>query len=373
MKVFFYVQHLLGVGHLQRAASVARALRTQGVDVVLASGGAPVRSIPVDVQLPSASAADATFKTLLDERGQPVDDAWKRRRAGALLDAWRAARADALVIELFPFGRRQLRFELMPLLEDAQRLAPRPLVICSVRDLIQPRAEREPETLALALRYFDRILVHGDPALAGFERTFGAADRLAGRLHYTGYVAAHPAASASDGGAEVLVSAGGGAAAGRLLETALAARERSLLRSATWRLLAGRNYSEQAFRVLARQAAPGVVVERNRDDFPQLLANAALSVSQAGYNTVVEILQARVRAVLVPFAGGAEVEQSLRARLLAERGAATTLAEPELCVPALADAINRAARGPRPPADLVSLDGARRSAELIRQWLSSRT
>jgi hypothetical protein len=36
----------------------------------------------------------------------------------------------------------------------------------------------------------------------------------------------------------------------------------------------------------------------------------------------------------------------------------------------LAQAVNRAARLPRPAADLVDLDGARRSAELIMQWCS---
>ena len=32
MKVFFYVQHLLGIGHLKRAATIAQALRETGYD-----------------------------------------------------------------------------------------------------------------------------------------------------------------------------------------------------------------------------------------------------------------------------------------------------------------------------------------------------
>src|SRR5690348_5652972 len=114
MKVFCYVQHLLGIGHLKRVATIAQALRGAGAEVVLASGGMPANGVAVDVQLPPARAADLTFKTLLGEDGRPIDDEWKRRRAGALLDAWRDSRAGVLVIELFPFGRRQLRFELLP-------------------------------------------------------------------------------------------------------------------------------------------------------------------------------------------------------------------------------------------------------------------
>jgi len=367
MKVFCYVQHLLGIGHLKRAATIAQALRAHGFEVVLASGGMPVRGIAVDVQLPPAASAD--LRTLLDERGRSVDDAWKRSRTAALLEAWRTARADVLLIELFPFGRRQMRFELLPLLENAQRRAPRPLLVCSVRDVIQPRPDREAEIAELVLRFFDRVLVHGDPRLAPFERSFGAANRLEGRLHYTGYVV-EPGAAATSAGSEVLVSAGGGAVGRRLLETAMAARERTALRSATWRLLAGVNCSAADFRALERQAKPGIVLERSRDDFQHVLAAAALSISQAGYNTVAETLQAGVRAVLVPYAARGEVEQTLRAALLAERGAAAVVEEAALTPATLADAVNRAMRLLLPEPGRVDLRGAPRSAELIAGWLA---
>ena len=370
MKVFFYVQHLVGVGHLKRAATLARSMRESGFDVTLASGGPSIAGVPVDVQLPAAQAADSTFSGLIDEAGQPVDEAWKRRRAGALIDAWRASRADALVIELFPFGRRQMRFELLPLLEDAHRVAKRPLIVCSVRDIIQAKPEREPQVLELVRRHFDRVMVHGDPHVVPFERSFAPASRLGDRLHYTGYVVDNPPPATDLGRGEVLVSAGGGAVGARLLQTAMRAREATLLRAAPWRVLTGTHCSDGDFRELTRSAPDGVVVERNRADFPALLANCSLSISQAGYNTVAETLKARARSVLVPFAGGAESEQTLRATLLAERGAASMLAEAALTPENLAAVVNRAARAPQPPADGVDLDGARRSAELLKQWLS---
>lgn len=370
MRVFFYVQHLLGIGHLKRATTLARALRAEGFQVILASGGPSVAGMAADVQLPSLRAVDLTFKTLVDDTGRPVDDAWKRRRAAALIDAWRASCANVLIVELFPFGRRQMRFELVPLLEDAQRVKPRPLVVCSVRDLIQPKPERERETLKMAERYFDRILVHGDPRVAAFERTFSLATRLGDKLQYTGYVVDEPSPVHGEGRAEVLVSAGGGVVGRKLLETAMKARGHTLLRNATWRLLAGVNCSEADFRALERAAGPGIVLERSRADFPALLANCALSVSQAGYNTVAETLKARVRSVLVPFAGGGESEQTLRAQLLAERGALEMVEEAALNAESLAFAVDRAVRREPPPGDLVDLDGGRRTAELLRQWRS---
>jgi predicted glycosyltransferase len=358
MRVFFYVQHLLGIGHLKRAATLAQALREAGLEVTLASGGAPVEGIAV-LQLPPA-ASDASFTSLLDEDGKPVDEAWKARRRGRLLQAYRESRADALVVELFPFGRRQLRFELIALLEEARSR----LVVCSVRDILEPKPAREEEALGHFERYFDQLLVHGDPRVATFERSFSRAHRLAGRLHYTGYVVEAPPDPGNAGAGEVLVSAGGGAVGRRLIETAIAARPLTRLRDRAWRILAGVNARE-----VETLSCDGVIVERSRSDFARRLRNCVLSVSQAGYNTVVEALQAGARSVLVPFAGGGELEQTLRARLLAERGLVSMVEEQALSPATLAAAIDRAAATPHPAAAAVDLGGARRSAQLLREWL----
>ena len=356
MKVFFYVQHLLGIGHLKRAATLARALRAAGVEVTLASGGMPVEGIDV-LQLPPVSSPD--FKTLLDQHGRPVDDAWKAQRRDALLAAFQDH--DALIVELFPFGRRQMRFELIPLLQKAKSS----LVVCSVRDLLQPNPAKEAEALARFDEYFDHLLVHADPRIATFEQTFGLASRLAGRLHYTGYVVDEPPVGGDAGAGEVLVSAGGGAVGRRLLEAAIAARPLTSLRECTWRVLAGVNAAE-----LGALGGDGVIVERARNDFTLRLRNCVLSVSQAGYNTVVEALQAGARAVLVPYAGGGESEQTSRARLLAGRGLVQAVEENALAPQALAAAIERALAAPRPAAGDIDLGGARRSAELVRSWLA---
>ena len=92
-----------------------------------------------------------------------------------------------------------------------------------------------------------------------------------------------------------------------------------------------------------------------------------LSVSQAGYNTVVDLLAARARAVLVPFAEHGETEQALRAQALAARGLATVLTEAELTPDMLARAIDVAAEAGRPNHD-IDLDGAARSADLLLAW-----
>src|SRR3546814_1376067 len=66
---------------------------------------------------------------------------------------------------------------------------------------------------------------------------------------------------------------------------------------------------EDDFRASAASAPDGVAVERARSDFVDLLCRARLSISQGGYNTLMEVLATGVPGVVVPFAGGSETEQ----------------------------------------------------------------
>lgn len=384
VRVLLYVQHLLGIGHLKRAATLARALDAAGLEVTLASGGFEVPGLmPTEIrtiQLPPAAVLDHGFKVLVDETGKPIEDAWRRRRREALLRAWRAVDPHVLLIELFPFGRRQMRFELLPLLEAARSAAHPRLIVSSVRDVLgggQRNPARQDEMLALFEQYFDHLLVHGDPRLISFEHTFRHAARIADRLHYTGYVVEAPVSSGEDsraGEGEVIVSAGGGAVGQTLLETAVHARPFTRFAHRTWRLLTGINAGNAQYDSLAALAARSgdghVIVERVRPDFTRMLANCLISVSQAGYNSIMEILQAGTRAVAVPWAGGAETEQTLRARLLAKRGLIELVEQDALSARTLAAAIDRAAQRPRGSAQSVDLGGAHRSAALIAQWAS---
>mgnify|MGYP000219796384 CR=1 FL=1 len=59
----------------------------------------------------------------------------------------------------------------------------------------------------------------------------------------------------------------------------------------------------------AVEATDGMIVEPARADFRAVLRNATLSISQAGYNAVVDTLCCADRAVLVPFGTDRETEQ----------------------------------------------------------------
>jgi predicted glycosyltransferase len=349
-RVFFYVQHLLGIGHLRRAATLVRALARAGFDVLLVSGGAPVEGLDTGGarfhQLPPLRARDEGLRELARLDGTPLDDAFRMCRTQALIDLLRAEAPDFLITEQFPFGRTQLRFELLPLLAAAKALGRPPRILSSVRDVLRESASaaRIAESVETFDRFFDGVLIHADPALVSLDRSFAGWDRIKDRAHYTGYVVERDSAPVSATGAgDVIVSAGGGAVGGPLLRAAIAARPLTSLADRTWRLLVGDNLpvADKA----ALHAGGGVEIEPARADFTSLLARSALSISQAGYNTVVETLMHADRAVLVPFATERETEQARRAQLLAERGLVQTVSAEGLDGAALATAVERALAG----------------------------
>ena len=235
-----------------------------------------------------------------------------------------------------------------------------------MRDIVVVRDDpaRQQQIVGRVRDEFDAVLVHGDPEFIPLDASFPAAPQIAARLVYTGYVGppAEPLGGApSAPGGEVIVS---GAAGLALLAAALAARRQGCLADLQWRLLTGANLPEDEFAALSRDAPAGVTVERFRHDFRTLLRGCRLSVSQAGYNTVLDFLAASARAVLVPFAAERETEQLLRAERLAALGAAEMVRESELSADSLARAVERAAA--RDPAKIaIDIDGASRSARLI--------
>ena len=382
LHIHIYVQHLLGGGHLVRMKTLAAALVRAGHRVTLISGGTPgaheERAYRL-VQLPPVKVAAGDFTTLLGQDGAPVDDDFKARRAAQLRQVVADEKPQALLLETFPFGRRALRFELVPLLQMTAEFRPRPLTLCSLRDILQLRtAARYRQSVDEVAAWFDHILVHADPAVATLAETFPLASELGDKVFHTGYVYQPP--PRNDGGDagrdEVIVSAGGGAVGMQLLRTALVARHHSRLKARRWRLLVGGNVAADEFNALQQSAGAqsgggGVVVERNRADFAALLARCAVSVSQAGYNTVLDAVAANCRAALVPYSQDGETEQAARAQKMAALGRAVVAADAADAAQ-LAAAIDRAASLDLSRCRPLDLNGAARSVDFIEQQIAAR-
>lgn len=377
LKILLYVQNLLGIGHLRRAGALASGMTRAGHEVIFVSGGMPVPGIDMGgarlVQLPPVRAKDHTFKILVDNDDREIDDAFRDDRRDRLLAEFDGFRPDVVLTELFPFGRRQMRFELLPLLDRAKTADWGPKIVSSMRDILvtKPRMDRNLEIVETIEKYYDLCLVHGDEKVIALSDTFPLYDRIADKIAYTGYVV-NPAGDDDEGGdigaGEVVVSAGGGAVGYDFMPKIFEMRGDLPFAERRWRFLTGPHMDDKVFAAMSEKADERTLVERSRPNLPAILKRAHLSISQAGYNTVMELLSVDTPSVVIPFEGGVETEQRLRADLLAGKGQLQVVSEDSVTLETVSAAM-REAIGQFEDRDgdlgVVALDGADRTAKII--------
>ena len=382
-RILIYCQHVLGMGHLVRSLEIVRALTDW--DVTFLNGGdlCPGMAFPPQtkvVNLPPIKS-ESDFKTILaSESGQDLE-AVKRARARRLQEEFARIQPDVFLIEMFPFGRRHFAYELVPVLEQI-RLGKMPTaVVCSLRDILvnnkRNQAQHNERAITLMNRYFDLLLVHADPRFQTLDETFPQIRELRCEIRYTGFVSqAAPqrlevAPHRSSDQPMILVSIGGGRVGYELVECALQA-------SAQFRtsfphrmmILTGPYMQEEQFQSLHELAETQeqVALLRYTPDFLSYLQEAALSVSMAGYNTCMNLLTTGTRALVVPFTGGGNTEQTIRAEKLAQLGVVGVLSESQLRPDYLAERMIQALRTPS-VAHRRSLDqaGAKKTATCLEE------
>ncbi len=380
MRAMIYVQHLLGSGPAVRAAALAAALSEEGVETALVTGNRLppfARDGAYEIfELPFARARNASVSSVVDDRGTQIDERWLARRAARLQQIHEDFRPDILITETWPFGSRFFDRELDGLLAAAREAEAAPAIVCLLRDVVAREGDAAAERgVAERLRRdYDLVLVNGDPDYLPLEASFGAVDEIADLVRYTGYLHAveeAPEPPAGEGRDEVIVSCGGGAVGDLLLMRAVQARELSAARDLVWRVLVGHDMDDMLLSRLASEADTGVVVERARPDFPNLVRRARLSISQGGYNTLADVLAAGCPAVFVPFARAGGTEQTQRVTPLAERGGAVVVPELDLTPERLAGAVDAALALPAGPRG-VDLGGAGESVRRILDLAAAR-
>ncbi len=374
--LLLYCQHSIGMGHLTRSFALAQAIAEQYAVVFLNGGPFPPGLLIPDgvtvIDLPPLGMVDGHNLISRDARFN-VEEA-KCIRRNKVLQTLENVDPEVVLIELFPFGRKKFAFELLPLLKAVRQRQGRPLVMTSVRDiLVNARPDRQhhdDRARWICNRYFDAVLVHSDPLFARLEESFSPRQPLAIPVFHTGFVLTQRAQPRSgERQKHVLVSAGGGMAGYPLFCAALEAQK------ILWhehrlpmRLVAGPFLPEDQWQALLSEAQgrPGLEVIRSVSDMCLEMRKAAVSVSQGGYNTSMDILASGVSAVVVPYAVGREDEQMNRAERLADLGAFRFLLPGRLDGNSLAEAVRDGLLF-RPNSCKLDLNGAANTAELIRR------
>jgi len=136
-------------------------------------------------------------------------------------------------------------------------------------------------------------------------------------------------------------------------------------------VFAGPLMPENAYHRLQTLAARygNIRLSRYTPDLAAVLKSAELSVSMAGYNTVMDILSAGVRALVYPVTSNGDQEQSVRAEKLARMGVLDLIQSEELVPEKLAQKLVAALRK-EPTRLALNRSGAANSALLLRKYLA---
>ncbi len=386
MKIIFYCQYVWGMGHLFRSIELVRAFA--GHDVVLVAGGREV-----DVRLPGHVTLvrlpglymDEQFTTLIPEDAAKTVDDIQRERKDILFSLLEKHQPDVFMIELYPFGRTQFGFEIQPLMDGIrQGRFGEMKVVCSLRDILvekkDPQAYEE-RALNLLNTYFDLLLVHSDDQLLALDETFSRMDDIRIPAVYTGFVCPKANPAAGEGlrrglgiGPEeklIVVSAGGGRSGYALLSGILDAYH--LMDNSDRiriEMFAGPFRDPAEFKKLTAKAVDGIRIRYFTNQFLDYLSAADLSVSLAGYNTCMNLLAARVPALVFPYSK--QREQPIRVEKIKNFIPMKILRNKDIEPAQLSHYIQKMLLESRPPGTVpINLDGAENSATYLNKWINS--
>ena len=370
-RIVFYSQHLVGVGHHFRNRQIIRALADE-YEVYFVDGGRPVpgATLPASVQIHQLTPVfkDLITGCLTSETGCDIQKVLKARKQ-ALNSLITRVYPDIFIIEYFPFARWELADELLSAINTGQSVNPDIRIICSVRD-VPRRTQKANRVFSILNHHFHALLIHADPQLIRLEDHFPHTDTIHIPIHYTGYVV-EPLDSI---GCElqtqncVLVSAGGGADGYELIKPCIKAwqrlSQRGIVEDRKMVIFAGPFMPQTQYDTLERLCKGGPFhIDRFTSHFLYWMRCADLSISRAGYNTCMNILETRTRAILVP--GSLVSDQEFRAHRLSELGLANTLLPQNLTTDNMAKAILEALSS-APSVHNIALNGAVKTRDIIR-------
>jgi predicted glycosyltransferase len=371
------------MGHLVRSFALGESL-SRRFRVMLLNGGRLPKGIviPAGVQVINLPplGIDETNQLVSHDKRISVERALERRKK-MIRTCFDNLRPAVVVLELFPFGRKRFAVELRPLLEVAHSQETRSLIVCSLRDIFgtqKPIQQKYDDRAAmLANQFLDLVLVHSDPTFAHFDESFRPTVPLRMPVIHTGFVVPRlaPTPSPDNSRKRIVVSAGGGTTGENLMRMAVEALSHfESDPQIEMKVIAGPFLPDEAWntlRALAREK-PQLSAVRHVPNLRDEFCDAAVSISQAGYNTCLDIVRAGVPALLLPSAKGNGSEQWKRALRLQRLGAARVLDQENLNPAQLATTI-RELMNVEMAKPQLDLNGSDRSAQIIESMVTSTT
>ena len=301
----------------------------------------------------------------------------KQTREAVLRESVLRFNPDLMVVDKRASG---IDGELLPTLRALLQNGRHTKLVLGVRDILD-EPERTRKVLAnngsfkAIDEFYDEVWVYGSKGIFDTTSEYEFPESVVRKTVYCGYLK-RPTVSArrSDGPPRILVTTGGGGDGSDLIEAYLAGLA-TLPRNVALRstvIFGPQMQQERRLDLLRRfDYMADVNFLEFEADMTNLYAESDVVVSQAGYNTVCELLSFSRRAILIPRSEPVR-EQLIRARLLAERGFFECIEPRDLTSEILISKVLKALNTSSVTASTVDLDGLPVIRERVRALLNCR-
>jgi predicted glycosyltransferase len=399
-KILIYSQDGFGLGHLRRNLNICTQIKKlyprASCLIIADSPVAPFFKLPPNcdfIKIPTIVKVDTgiwrpdrlvmNYRELLAIRSDIIQSV-------AI-----SFQPDVFLVDHMPHGALG---ELAEPLQVLKTHSPHTKVMLGIRDILGDPAvihhqwEKEGAFAAIA-EFYDAVLIYGCADVFDAVVEYDFPSLLIDKIQYCGYVCRqnapqsgaetnghdHPALSqtprhvaddAPRGAVRdekfILVTGGGGADASFFMDQFIEAARRLPLHFRA--LITTGPFMHKEQRELLRQKTRDlpIVVSQAGEDSIRYLQRADLVISMAGYNTISEILRFRKNAIVVPRAGPS-AEQSMRTRIMSERGLFSTIHPTSLTVENFSELITQKLGNGHNihEAMLPNLNGAAKAASVI--------
>lgn len=317
----------MGIGHLVRSFALVNSLK-KSFQVTLVSGGVfpEGMSIPEGINFIQLPAIGIDANNALTAIGTS-ESAFNimRVRQKRMINVYNEILPDIFITEYFPFGKIQFLGELSPILKRIKSSEKPVQVVCSLRDILEPNylANNMGQDLSVSIinEFYSSILVHGDAEFIRLEETCPQLKRMQVPVSYTGYVTDQKYIPKIDRKhfKEIILSAGGGKVAEPFISKMVKSFQKFGFGEGTvLRIVTGPIYPIDAYKILEKSvdSDPNIILTRSVESLSTLWQHARLSISQGGYNTLMELICSRIPALIFPHSNENNSEQEFRATKL---------------------------------------------------------
>jgi predicted glycosyltransferase len=333
--LLFYCQHSIGIGHLVRSFALINSLKKSFLVTLVSGGDFPKGiSIPEGINFVQLPAIGLDLNNCLEaiDSTEPVHVVMKSRQK-EIMRIYNEIEPDIFVSEYFPFGKIQFMGDLLPLLKRTKSSKKPVNVICSLRDILEPKSMakkmKQDFSVKIINEYYSSIMVHGDEYFITLGETCPQLNRIEIPISYTGYVSGETYLPKIDRTEfnEIVLSAGGGKIAPPFITKMICSFKNYGFGEGTiLKVIAGPIYPKEDWIELQKlvKDEPNIILLRSVESLTDVWKKAKLSISLGGYNTLMEVICSRVPALILPYCNESNSEQEIRAIKLKEEGLVET-------------------------------------------------